>query len=158
MNIAELSYQQCVSSPPSLPSCVLIAVWILSLLFFISRTPDDMCNLLLMLRENVILSRGFPHVCFTDNWNIKLPFLCWYTYVVQEYTFHPNKGTHKAEFCKECMCLKINKDFRCRERVLPQYLSLLDIFYRKAWKLKQNMHAELCSLVISCRKTWTCSE
>lgn len=150
--------QSSIISNVSPPSCVLIAVWVLSLLLFISRTPDDTCNLLLMLWENVILSHGFPHVCFTDNWNVNIPFLCWYTYVVQEYTLHPNKGTHKAEFCEELICLKINKDFRCQERVLPQYVSLLGIFYRKAWKLKKNMHAELCFLVISCRKMWTCSE
>lgn len=49
-------------------SCVLIAVWVLSwsLSGFISRNPDDMCNLLLMHWENVILKYGFAQVCFTD--------------------------------------------------------------------------------------------
>lgn len=69
-------------------------------------------------------------------------FLCWYISIVQEYTFHPKKGTCKALFYKECMHLKINKDFRCQECVLPPYISRLDIFYRKAWKLKKKIHAK----------------
>lgn len=65
MNIADLNFQQCF-----LPqSSVLIAVWVLSwsLSGFISGNPDDMCNLLLMHWENVILNYSFPHVCFTDD-------------------------------------------------------------------------------------------